>query len=104
MIYTKDLPFTHLKAFEAIGRRGSMKEAADELGVAAGNLSKQLKELEALVGAQLIRRSPRGQLTEPGLKLLIQLQEGFGIISAAINQARAESGANDPVAFRSRSR
>lgn len=104
MIGLRDLPFTHLRSFEAMARRGSMKEAAEELGVAAGNLSKQLKELEGFIGAELIMRSPRGQLTPTGFALLLQLQEGLAMICLAVNRARAAAGTDAPATFRSRTR
>lgn len=104
MIGIRDLPFTHLRSFEAMARRGSMKDAAEELGVAAGNLSKQLKELESFIGTELIRRSPRGELTPVGFSLLVELQNGFGIICEAVASARAETGATAAVGFKSRDR
>lgn len=104
MTSVRELPFTHLRSFEAIARRGSLKEAAAELGVAAGNLSKQLRELESFIGSELIKRSPRGQLTPTGLRLLVQLQEGFSVICSAMDRARADSEGFAPVTFKSRDR
>lgn len=104
MIGIRGIPFTHLRSFEAMARRGSMKDAAEELGIASGNLSKQLKELESFIGTELIRRSPRGEVTPAGLNLLVQLQSGFGIICAAVNRARAENGATASIGFKSRAR
>ena len=48
-------PLLALRAFEAVARLGSFKQAADELSVTPGAVSQQVKKLEADMGATLLR-------------------------------------------------
>ncbi len=57
----------HIRYFAAIAREGNISRAAKKLGVSQPALSKQLGELEACLGQQLIARGGRGiTLTEKG--------------------------------------
>ena len=87
----KDLPFTQLRAFEAGARNGSFTKAAGELRIAIGNVSKHVSDLEALLGVQLLSRSPRGFPTETGVILLFELHESFNRISDAIDRNRSSA-------------
>jgi LysR family hydrogen peroxide-inducible transcriptional activator len=49
----------HLRYFEALSRHGHFGRAAEACSVSQPALSVQIKELEALLGAPLIERSPR---------------------------------------------
>ncbi|MEM7020197.1 MAG: LysR family transcriptional regulator [Pseudomonadota bacterium] len=51
-----------LRAFEAAARHLSFKTAADELGVTAGAVSQQVKNLEASLAVVLFRRLAHGLL------------------------------------------
>lgn len=51
-------PLNPLRAFEAAGRFGSVRRAAEELGVTPGAVSRQVQVLENELGVQLFRRSP----------------------------------------------
>ncbi|MDQ1077528.1 LysR family transcriptional regulator [Pseudoroseomonas cervicalis] len=56
-----------LRYFLAVTRSGSIRGAAAALGVAASAISRQVAELEALLGQPLLERLPRGvQPTEAG--------------------------------------
>lgn len=56
-----------LRGFEAAGRLGNFSDAAQELGVTQGAVSRQIKSLEAFVGVALFRRDERRpKLTDEG--------------------------------------
>ncbi|WP_417529109.1 LysR substrate-binding domain-containing protein [Marinomonas shanghaiensis] len=81
----KDIKLTHLplvalRAFESAGRLGTMTAASDELCVTPGAVSRQVRQLETLLGVALFsgpKNKPR--LTEQGLLLL-------PIVSSAMSQ------------------
>ncbi|HET9959165.1 MAG TPA: LysR family transcriptional regulator [Polyangiaceae bacterium] len=61
------LNYHHLRYFYAIAKAKSMRQAAEQLRVSPPALSAQLKQLETLLGHQLIERAPSGPtLTEAG--------------------------------------
>jgi len=85
-----DLPSLNgLRAFEAVARKGSIREAASELFVTPGAVSQQVKVLEEALGASLFRRHKRGLiLTEQGAALYPVLTEAFQSMALAINRLR----------------
>ncbi|WP_420412301.1 LysR substrate-binding domain-containing protein [Roseibium sp.] len=56
-----------LRAVEAVGRLGSVKAAADSLGVTVGAVSQQVQKTEAQLGVQLFERKNRLLLPTPQL-------------------------------------
>lgn len=72
MLRTKhSLPLNALRVFEAVGRHGQMKRAADELCVTQSAVSQQVRKLEDLLGVTLLQRTNTGlALTPPGARLL----------------------------------
>lgn len=59
-----------LQYFETVARLGSVKAAADEVGVSPSAISHQLHELSAYVGEELVVRAGRGiKLTDNGTRL-----------------------------------
>ena len=52
-----------LELFIAVAEAGSMRRAADELGISQPSISKQIKALERAVGGELIVRSRGGRAT-----------------------------------------
>jgi LysR family glycine cleavage system transcriptional activator len=85
------LPLSALRAFEAAGRHESFQKAADELSVTTSAVSRQIAELERIVGGQLFTRTVRKvELTEEGARLLHALSEAFDGISGAIDEARSD--------------
>jgi DNA-binding transcriptional LysR family regulator len=76
---------SRLRAFEAYGRAKSMTRAADELGVTHGAVSRQIKVLEAEVGAALLQ-GPRHrlELTAAGARFAAALSDAFERIGAAL--------------------
>lgn len=83
-------PLNQLKAFEAAGRLGSFKAAANELAVSEAAISQHIRSLESYLGAPLFLRTYSGVvLTEAGAAYAAQLSQAFDIIKAASSQFRA---------------
>jgi LysR family glycine cleavage system transcriptional activator len=83
------LPLLGLRAFAEVGRAGSVKDAAARLGVTAGAVSQQLKQLEAQLGLTLFERRNRElRLTAAGRRLLSGVGESFDRIEEAIEASR----------------
>jgi len=80
-------PFAALRAFEAFGRCGGVRRAAQALGLDHAVVSRHLRALEAWTGAKLIDRRPGvQQLTEDGERYYQRLRAAM----AEINDATAE--------------
>lgn len=58
-------PISWLTAFEAVARLNSVTEAAKELSLTQGAVSRQLKKLESLIGVELMVRSGRSVVPSP---------------------------------------
>ena len=85
------LPLTALRSFEAAGRHLSFSRAAEELFVSQAAISRQIRELEGLVGRPLFERQHRRVvLTEPGRTLLDQLTVSLDDIDRRLSQIIAE--------------
>src|SRR5262245_10741744 len=85
------LPLTALPSFDAAGSRLSSSRAADELFVSQAAISRQVRELEALIGKPLFARLHRRvELTDTGRHLLEQLTVSFDEIEQRLAQIRAE--------------
>ena len=69
---------TGLNTFDACARHGSLTQAAGELGVTLGAVSRQIKALEHELNAKLFTRHYRGvELTDSGQALHQVLAKGF---------------------------
>jgi len=78
------LPLTALAAFEAAARHGSMTAAASDLGLTHGAISRQVGDLEKLLGARLFERTSRGlRLTDAGRDLAQACTSGLGRMAEA---------------------
>ncbi|WP_419905677.1 transcriptional regulator GcvA [Kiloniella sp.] len=85
-------PLNALKAFEAAARHLSFTEAAEELHVTQGAISRQIKTLEEHYQIQLFQRRHRGlELTEGGHRLLPVLSEVFDRIQAVSEELTGHS-------------
>jgi LysR family transcriptional regulator, glycine cleavage system transcriptional activator len=81
------LPLTALRSFEAAGRHASVSRAADELHVSQAAVSRQIRELEILVGHALFHRNHRQVvLTDTGRRLLDQLTPSFDAIDRRLGE------------------
>ncbi|WP_160121568.1 LysR substrate-binding domain-containing protein [Rhodovarius lipocyclicus] len=79
-----------LRAFEAAARHRSITRAAEELSVTPGAVSRQVKELEAALGASLLDRRPDGLHPTPAGALLAEATgRGLSAIRAGLEAVRA---------------
>jgi DNA-binding transcriptional LysR family regulator len=80
-------PFAALRAFEAVGRMGSVRRAAHALDLDHAVVSRHLRGLEVWTGVALIERLPSGVvLTEAGLRYFERISGVFREISAATDE------------------
>jgi LysR family glycine cleavage system transcriptional activator len=80
------LPLTALRSFEAAGRLESVTLAAEELFVSQAAVSRQIRELEALLGHQLFERQHRKiRLTVEGAELIGVLTSAFDAIGDGLD-------------------
>jgi LysR family glycine cleavage system transcriptional activator len=88
-------PLRALQAFEAVGRRGSVTDAALELGVSPGAISQQIRKVEEVLGLRLLERRGRSvELTSWGRLYHAGIQQGFEQLRSAqeaLGRARTRS-------------
>lgn len=78
-------PLNSLRAFEAVARHLSFKEAAAELNVTPAALSQQVRHLEEFVGRPLFERRSRAlDLTDAGETALPLLTKAFDQLADAV--------------------
>ncbi len=78
-----------LRAFEAVSRHLSYRDAAAELGVTPAAVKQQVRGLEETVGAPLMRREGRGiALTAAGTSAAGDLREAFRGVRRAVAKLR----------------
>lgn len=81
-------PLPWLTAFEAVARLGSVTEAAAELSLTQGAVSRQIQKLEAQLGVDLfLRRKKRLILTEAGQIYGAEIRDAIGRIASATLRA-----------------
>lgn len=84
---------TALRTFEAVGRLGSVKAAAQELNVTPAAVGHQVRLLEEELHAEIIARSIKGfALTEAGEDLYRSLANAFDLIDDAVRKMRERAG------------
>lgn len=77
-----------LRAAEAVGRLGSLRAAADELGVTPGAVSQQVQKVEGQLGRLLFLRTPKGLVpASDSLPLLRRMTSGMAELSGAVDMA-----------------
>ncbi|MGR6430636.1 LysR substrate-binding domain-containing protein [Rhizobium sp. PAMB 3174] len=80
------LPLTALRSFEAAGRLLSFTAASEELFVSQAAISRQIRQLETLLGKPLFERHHRSvTLTDTGQNLLDVLTTSFDMIGGVID-------------------
>lgn len=81
------LPLTALRSFEAAGRLLSFTSASEELFVSQAAISRQVRELETLVGKPLFTRHHRSvTLTADGQSLLDILSGAFDKVASELDR------------------
>ncbi len=84
------LPFNGLEVFLAVAEHGSLRRAANALGVQPPAISYRLKALEERIGAVLFIRTTRSiKLTDAGRSLLNRAKPAITELGEAIEDARA---------------
>ncbi|HEY4161813.1 MAG TPA: LysR substrate-binding domain-containing protein [Dongiaceae bacterium] len=84
-------PLNALRAFEAVARSLSFTRAAEELLVTQSAVSRQVKNLEDILGVALIRRKANLELTDEGKRLLPVLTESFDRIDVVVAGFKRQS-------------
>lgn len=85
------LPLTALRVFEAAARHESFLQAAEELAITPGAVSRQIKALETELAARLFERFNRAvRLTDTGRRLATGVRQGLSRIEEAVAEVRAE--------------
>lgn len=84
-------PFAALRAFEAYGRLGGFRKAAQSLGVDHAAVSRHLRSLEAWLGTTLIERERQADhwLTADGKTYHMEISRSLFAIAAASEDLRA---------------
>jgi LysR family glycine cleavage system transcriptional activator len=87
-------PLNAVRAFEAAARHGSFKDAAAELGVTHGAVSRQVRLLEVWLGSPALfrRLNRRVVLTPGGAALLAEFGPALDRVSAAVQHHRGRQG------------
>lgn len=81
-------PLNALKAFAVAAREGSFTHAGEVLHVTQGAVSRQIKQLETLLGVPLFSRVHQAvELTPAGRELADTLQRLFAEMEVAVNRA-----------------
>ncbi|MGR9172911.1 LysR substrate-binding domain-containing protein [Hyphomicrobiales bacterium] len=90
------LPLTALRSFEVAGRLESFTRAAEELFISQAAVSRQIRELEHLLGEPLFERRHRSvALTASGRTLLSVLTSSFDRIDECLEDIRGASRSTD---------
>lgn len=77
-------PLAAIRAFETLGRIGSVKGAAEEIGVSSGAITQHIHALEEYLKVRLVQRCGRGiELTVWGKLYLPRLKLGFDQLNKA---------------------
>ncbi len=88
------LPYTALRAFEAVARLRGFGRAAEELGVTQSAVSQHVKSLEEWLGQRLlVRGGGRVSPTAEGSRLAGAVKQGFGLVTTVCTELRAAKGA-----------
>src|ERR1700733_2027178 len=95
-------PLNALRAFEAAPRLGSFKDAATELAVTHGAISRHVRLLEDWLGPPALfrRLNRRVELTSPGAALLAETGTALDRLSAAADRHKARDGRAAPAVLR----
>lgn len=80
-------PLRAVQTFEAVGRRGSVTAAAEELGITPGAVTQQIRSLERHLKLRLLQRQGRGiRLTSWGTVYLPHATAALGTLRTGVQQ------------------
>jgi LysR family transcriptional regulator, glycine cleavage system transcriptional activator len=83
-------PLTMVRAFEATGRMGTMRKAADDISVSHTVVSRHVRNLEAWIDRKLVITGPRGVvLTKEGELFFSTVSKAFQMIGNAALELRS---------------
>lgn len=86
-------PLDGLVAVVVAARSGSFTDAAEELGLTHGAVSRRVQGVEAWLGTALFERHARGtRLTPAGRRFVAAVEQAFGTIARAADQWRPHRG------------
>jgi DNA-binding transcriptional LysR family regulator len=86
-------PLDGLLAVVAAARSGSFTDAAEELGLSHGAVSRRVQVVEAWLGTALFERHARGaRLTPAGQRFVRSVEQALGTIARAAEQWRPHRG------------
>jgi DNA-binding transcriptional LysR family regulator len=88
-------PLNGLRLFDAAGRCGSFKRAAQELNITPGAVSHGVNTLEKWLGVELFDRKRGLALTQAGLDYLSYISAALLMIATGTNELLG-TGHNDP--------
>lgn len=84
-----NLELRHLRYFVAVAEAGSLSAAASRLHLSQPPLTRQIKQLEDLLGAQLFERQARGiALTGAGETLLVEAKNVLALVEQAAHRTQ----------------
>lgn len=82
----------YFRAFETVGRLGSVRKAADELHVTPGAVSQQLRKLQDGLGVTLLEKEGRRlRLTDAGRQLMAASGVAFGELTRCLDGLAARA-------------
>ncbi|MEA3208976.1 MAG: LysR family transcriptional regulator, transcriptional activator of nhaA [Chthoniobacter sp.] len=86
------LNFHHLRYFWSVAREGSLRRAAETLGISQPSISAQVRQLEEALGEKLFRRSGRGlALTDAGKMVFDYADQIFSVGRELLSAVRQKS-------------
>jgi LysR family glycine cleavage system transcriptional activator len=95
-------PLNTLRFFEAAGRLQSIRQAAAELYVTPGAVSRQIQSLESWLGVSLFEHGARSvSLTTAGARYLQEVTEHLGALAAATADVTGRDVAGSTLLIRS---
>jgi LysR family glycine cleavage system transcriptional activator len=95
-------PLNALRSFEAAGRLQSIRQAADELCVTPGAVSRQVQVLETWLGVRLFQHKARSvSLTDTGARYLEAVSEHLDGLSAATAEVTGRGQPDSTLLIRS---
>ena len=87
----------HLRYFVAVADAGTFTHAAERIYIAQPTLSQQIRRLEEMVGAPLLRRGREGvRLTDAGAVLLEESRAVLSMVDHGVGRARQAAGLGRP--------